>query len=650
MPNKRVPKSRKVLGRDPFADLETLDFFDDELLEMESPPPTIEATSQAGAEVPPVAESPVVDEAMPDILPDTAETLEDSAAPAEVVRATAATQPPETTSESVAGLDYDSYIAQHPELFDYAPVDDMPEELPDIHDAAMATLEGAAAPEDVATNLSSQSPESLEPKSIDSDNNVPKPSKTEMLGAMGIDFDTLEAETENLDNQPKATVSKPSKTQLLGAMGIDFDTLEAETENLDNQPEPTVSKPSKTQLLGAMGIDFDTLEAETENHDNQPEPTVSKPSKTAMLGAMGIDFDTLEAETEGLGDLNNELPISTGLLDIDFDALDEDTDELEAAFAAQAEFEAAVWRGLDEVDGGLDDLHEEVAATEEPLAGTLLEAMDLESLTSAPSDAAQSLQSLLNETEDAMADLFVNTDTTPDIALDEQPDTGLLGADSLRDIDPDTRSPEPVANPDIDDEISEGRRENGVSMSLPNVVSAIDNEMHAALDELLKGIEATETPAAEQGAPQQFLLFELDQLHFAIPVTNVTEISQPLPVTKVPNLPSWVLGVSNLRGDIVSVLDLRLYFLGHPQVIRPDSRFLVVHDSQVSITTTLVVDHVVELQSLVQEQLAAKVPPELNTHIAPFVTGVYQMNEREIVILDLDGLLSSANFRQFEPL
>src|SRR4030095_6422769 len=75
---------------------------------------------------------------------------------------------------------------------------------------------------------------------------------------------------------------------------------------------------------------------------------------------------------------------------------------------------------------------------------------------------------------------------------------------------------------------------------------------------------------------EQHVIFTLDGASYSLPIASVTEIGRPLAVTPLPNVPEWMVGVANLRGDIISVVDLRRFFgLGADEAPR-GGRMLVV--------------------------------------------------------------------------
>ncbi|MBW2229959.1 MAG: chemotaxis protein CheW [Deltaproteobacteria bacterium] len=87
---------------------------------------------------------------------------------------------------------------------------------------------------------------------------------------------------------------------------------------------------------------------------------------------------------------------------------------------------------------------------------------------------------------------------------------------------------------------------------------------------------------------RELLSFRLDESPYAIPVERVREIVRVRKITSVPKMPSWVLGVVALRGEIVQVVDLRMR-LGIPsKSTSRQSRIIVLHGDDDRITGMLV--------------------------------------------------------------
>jgi purine-binding chemotaxis protein CheW len=183
---------------------------------------------------------------------------------------------------------------------------------------------------------------------------------------------------------------------------------------------------------------------------------------------------------------------------------------------------------------------------------------------------------------------------------------------------------------------------------LDDLLAAIDGEVEQTFAALpADGDRAGRlSPAAAE--EKQYVLFTLADTDYAVPIANVVELSRPLPITPVPNVPDWVVGVANVRGDIVSLVDFRT-FLG---LERPgnvgDQRLLVVRAREENMTTALLVDQVRGMRRLSPQSLSVPAAP-IQGRIASYLGGVSDHEGRLVAVLDLDRLLLSAEMRQFEP-
>jgi uncharacterized repeat protein (TIGR01451 family) len=190
--------------------------------------------------------------------------------------------------------------------------------------------------------------------------------------------------------------------------------------------------------------------------------------------------------------------------------------------------------------------------------------------------------------------------------------------------------------------------ENRSSHLLEDLLAAIERE-----DEAVAGPEPLEPPHAvparsARGVGRQHVVFTIGEAEYAIPIGNVLEYGHPLSVTPVPNLPEWLLGVANVHGDIISMVDLRLFLgmerLGYDQ----DSRMLVVRASREDMSVGLIVDRVKGIRVLAEEGISLPTSP-VEDRLAPYLRGVTTHRGRLLVLLDLDRLLLSPEMRQFEP-
>jgi purine-binding chemotaxis protein CheW len=161
------------------------------------------------------------------------------------------------------------------------------------------------------------------------------------------------------------------------------------------------------------------------------------------------------------------------------------------------------------------------------------------------------------------------------------------------------------------------------------------------------GGAVSQLPAPPRPAPSsRFVLFGIASTQYAVSDGYVTELERVPRVTPVPRMPEWLRGVTNLRGDIVSVVDLRIY-LGLPGHLPPTARLLVVRLLDEPFTTGLIVDAVDRIVSLPADAITPPASP-IEGPLAPYLTGVCTVGERLVAVLDLDRLLRSPDLRQFE--
>jgi purine-binding chemotaxis protein CheW len=151
----------------------------------------------------------------------------------------------------------------------------------------------------------------------------------------------------------------------------------------------------------------------------------------------------------------------------------------------------------------------------------------------------------------------------------------------------------------------------------------------------LKGINQ----AISNGAGDQFVTFTLGEEEYGVEVLKVQEIIGYQRFTKVPSVPSFVKGVLNLRGSVVPVLDLRLKF---NMAYREYDNFTVILILEVQERVIgVIVDAVSDVVNLSPDDIQQT--PDFSSGIrVDFIKGMGRMDEKLIIILDIDRILSSS--------
>jgi purine-binding chemotaxis protein CheW len=137
-------------------------------------------------------------------------------------------------------------------------------------------------------------------------------------------------------------------------------------------------------------------------------------------------------------------------------------------------------------------------------------------------------------------------------------------------------------------------------------------------------------------AALHLLTFGLDREEFGIPVTQVREVIRVTEITRVPQVPPHVRGVTNLRGRILPVVEIRTRLGLEPAVITPTARIVVVE--VLSRVLGLLVDRVSQVTRLPSDSVVPP-PDEVVSAEADYVTGVARWDSRLIILLDLDKVL-----------
>ena len=147
---------------------------------------------------------------------------------------------------------------------------------------------------------------------------------------------------------------------------------------------------------------------------------------------------------------------------------------------------------------------------------------------------------------------------------------------------------------------------------------------------------------AEITETTQYLTFTLAEDIFAIDVTMAREILDVCDVTRVPQTPDYMLGVINLRGSVVPVIDMRLKF-GMDHVERTRDSCIVVVEVNIdgeSVVVGALADSVREVLNLEPSQIEP--PPRIGTRLnTEFIKGMGNLDDRFVIILDINRVFSA---------
>lgn len=155
-------------------------------------------------------------------------------------------------------------------------------------------------------------------------------------------------------------------------------------------------------------------------------------------------------------------------------------------------------------------------------------------------------------------------------------------------------------------------------------------------------IDGTDLVATGEGT-QQYLTFLLDGEEYGVDILRVQEIKGWDNATPIPNTPDYIQGVLNLRGTIVPIIDLRLRFGLKPLEYGPTTVVIVlrvISSDDNSRIMGIVVDAVSDVYNMPNENI--KPSPDFGAAVdTAFVKGLATVDEKLVIILDIDHMLNS---------
>ncbi len=139
------------------------------------------------------------------------------------------------------------------------------------------------------------------------------------------------------------------------------------------------------------------------------------------------------------------------------------------------------------------------------------------------------------------------------------------------------------------------------------------------------------------------IAFRIGDIGLIAPMDEIVEILHMPSLTFAPNTKNWVLGIANVRGNLLPVMDMTGFLYGKNTIISKRSRILVVNHA--SVYSGLVVDEVFGMRHFEKESWLKKLPKH-NPAISPFVERCYQTNERNWMVFGMHKLAESPLFMQ----
>ena len=136
----------------------------------------------------------------------------------------------------------------------------------------------------------------------------------------------------------------------------------------------------------------------------------------------------------------------------------------------------------------------------------------------------------------------------------------------------------------------------------------------------------------------QFVIFMVAGEEYCLDILKVQEIIRMVSITWLPRKPSYIIGVINLRGEIIPIVDLRTKFGIEKKAYTKFTRILIVQIEERLVG--MVVDKVEEVKVFLDKQIENE-PDMLSTaRSSNYINGIAKIEKRVIIILDIERVLS----------
>jgi chemotaxis signal transduction protein len=137
----------------------------------------------------------------------------------------------------------------------------------------------------------------------------------------------------------------------------------------------------------------------------------------------------------------------------------------------------------------------------------------------------------------------------------------------------------------------------------------------------------------------RFVVFAVNDQQFGVPLPAVSEIGRYPKVIELPRTPSWLRGVANLRGQILSVTDLRSLLNVPGEKPAVGEKIIVVHSQTINTSTAIVVDRVLGIRNLECEPGDVS---EIKQRFATIASGTARFDQVNTVLIEPDQLFQCA--------
>lgn len=145
------------------------------------------------------------------------------------------------------------------------------------------------------------------------------------------------------------------------------------------------------------------------------------------------------------------------------------------------------------------------------------------------------------------------------------------------------------------------------------------------------------------------LAFQLGEHKYIIPIADVSEVLTVKDLTSIPRSPSWLVGISNVRGNLITLLDMHEFIFGVAMQGKYETkRMLLV--KQEAHYYGLVIDSIIGMKAFNTETGTDEVPDDFYSEHIDHISAFYSSGEEWFAALSIQSLLQDERFSQLQNL
>ncbi len=145
------------------------------------------------------------------------------------------------------------------------------------------------------------------------------------------------------------------------------------------------------------------------------------------------------------------------------------------------------------------------------------------------------------------------------------------------------------------------------------------------------------------------LAFQLGNHKYIIPIADVSEVLAVDAITSIPRSPTWLVGISNVRGNLITLLDIHEFVFGEPMQDKYDTKRMLLI-KQESHYYGLIIDSIIGMKSFDADQGIDEVPVSFDYDHIDHISAFYSSGEEWFAALSIQSLLADERFSELRNL